>query len=84
MKSSDRIPSLEEIKTRKKRSKKGPPSNETCRTALANFFSVIFARQYVPPEEPEFVDLLERHGADPDKVKEAANMAQMIKELRWV
>lgn len=46
---SDAIPSVEDTKSKNRRSKK-MPSNEACRTALANFFSVIFARQYLPPE----------------------------------
>ena len=58
------------------------PSNEACRTALANFFSAVLARQHVPPKEPEFVQMLEARGSDPAKVKEVANMAAMIKELR--
>ena len=34
------------------------------------------------PKEPQIVAQLEQQGADPDRVKEVANMALMIKELR--
>jgi hypothetical protein len=83
-KSSDQIPSLEEAQKTKRlrRDRRQTPSDETCRTALVNFFNVIFARQYVKPKEPEIVVELEQQGADPDRVKEVANMALMIKELR--